>query len=176
MKRVKLGVTLAMALATTSAMAQQSDPSLDAIMDFAAKSCVFETIDDVAGPFKAAKKAAIATGLPVVVEDEKTGIYGDLSEMFIIVTAGLDNLSCVVKFPASVMGHDGFEQLETMVSATFNSRFPGHMTDPNEDPSPHVDGRDWVIDTAAKDHIAVTLSFGTEDGVQLSSAAQKTYE
>ena len=173
---IRASTLMALVGLATPAMAQQTDPSLDAIMDFAANYCVFEQTDDIAGPFKTAKKAAIATGLPVVVEDEKSGIYGDMSATFVIVTAGLDNLSCVVKFPANVMGHDGFEKLETMISATFDSRFPGHLTGADDDPSPHVDGRDWVIDTAAKDHIAVTLNFGTEEGVQLSSVAQKTYE
>ncbi|HGG05024.1 MAG TPA: hypothetical protein ENK28_06155 [Aliiroseovarius sp.] len=169
-------LTTALLALPVSASGQDLTDPVQASMAFAAHNCVFTETGDIADHFAAIQAAARETGLPVVVEDAKTGIYGDMLALHIIVTAGLDNLSCLVKIPASLIDHDGFEVFETLVDTTFNERHPGHKGGPKDDPSPHIDGRDWVIDTAAPDHIAATLSFGTEEGVQLAAAAQKLYQ
>ena len=157
-------------------MAQDFTDSPAMIVDFVTQSCIFSETGDIEAAFATLKEGARQTGLPKLVADAKTGIYGDLSGFHIIVNAGLDSLGCVIKIPASDIDHVGFEVLETVITEEFDARHPGYLTSANDDPSPHVDGRDWVIDTAAKDHIAATLNFGTEDGVILSSVAQKTYE
>lgn len=171
----------ALALSGAGAARAQQPPGAplgtpEAIASFAATACVFDETADIAGPFKAVLKAARATGLPVIVENDTTGIYGELSGLNIIVTAGVDNLACVVKVPAAMIDHDGFEVLEAAISEAFETRHPGHLTSASDDPSPHADGRDWVLDTAAGDHIAASLNFATLDGVNFASVAQKTYE
>ncbi|HHS94167.1 MAG TPA: hypothetical protein ENK63_02340 [Rhodobacterales bacterium] len=168
-------LALSAALLAVPAMAQAQEP-VEAAMQFAADACIFAETGDIATPFAAMQERARASGLPVVVEDEKTGIYGDLGALHAIVTAGVDSLTCVVKIPAAMIDHVGFEALEAAVNEQFAARHPGFLTTAKDDPSPHIDGRSWVIDTAAKDHIAATLSFATEDGVQFATAAQKTYE
>ena len=160
----------------TPVYAQEGGLSPAEIVDFVTGPCLLSETGDIATPFAALKEGARQTGLPKVVADAKTGIYGDLSGLNIIVTAGVDSLTCVVSIPASMIDHDGFDVLETVITEAFTARLPGFKSSANDDPSPHVDGRDWVIDTAAKDHVAASLGFATEDGVQFSSVAQKTYE
>ncbi len=146
------------------------------IVDFVTGPCLLSETGDIATTFAALKQAVRQTGLPRLVADSTTGIYGDPSGFHIIVTAGSDSLTCVISIPASVIDHVGFEVLETVVTEEFDARLPGYKTSASDDPSPDVDGREWVIDTAAGDHIAAALSFATEDGVQFSSVAQKKYE
>ena len=172
---IRPGLLTAAALLASPAFAQTPEP-VAAAMQFAASACVFEATGDIATPFAAVQEMARATGLPVIVEDDKTGIYGDFGGLNIIVTAGLDSLSCVVQIPASQIDHDGFESFETLITEAFTTRHPTHAGGAMDDPSPHIDGRDWVIDTAAKDHIAASLGFATQDGVQFAASAEKTYE
>jgi len=171
----RIAPLLAVVLLPLPAVSQDIEADAETIATFVASACVFTGTGDIATPLAKVQEAARATGLPVVVETETLGIYGDLAGLKLVTSTSAESIACAVEIPADQINHDGFELIEARVTAAFDLLHPGFASSEATNPSAEYDNRDWVINTADKDHIAAGLLF-TEDGVKFSASATKIHE
>lgn len=160
------------------ATAQQTKAtSPEAFSAFVVDLCMFNQTEDIPAELAVAQQKATASGLPTVVENADMGMYGQSDAIFIMVSKTIDTLACVVELPAAQGGdHAFFEVVEAYFDAAYDSRYPDHLESIDDNPSPHIDGHDWIIRTDANDSAVVTISFGTEDGISISGVLAKKYD
>lgn len=175
MKLTAMLSALLLCSATHTATAQQAAPA--GFAKFAVDLCMYDKTTDLAGDLAASKQKVAATGLSTMVETDDMGMYGVSGEQFIMVSKSIDSLICIIELSAAKGGdHAFFEELEALFDAAYDTRYPGHKESINDDPSPHVDGHDWIIRTAANDDAIITISFGTEEGISISGVLAKKYD
>lgn len=159
-----------------SASAQEAGPGLDEIVALATGPCLFTESGDVTTPFSAARDAAAALGLMTLSDTDKAAMFGMPGQTTAVITAGVDLVTCRITLPPPAGDHDGFETVEAALDAEITARYPKHLESIDDDPSPHIDGHDWVVRTDANDHLAVVLDYSTERGTEINIAIQKKYD
>lgn len=171
-------LTGAFLLACTSAFAADDEglSTIESIAAFATGPCMIHQSGDIDATLKVAKKLTLATGLPLLMEQDRSMVFGDFAGLNVTISGSIDSASCAMRIPGAMINHAGFEAIEAAIQAVINARYPDHLEALNDDPSPHVDGHDWVIRTEANDSLAITIQFGTETGVLFVSAANQQYD
>ena len=168
-----LGAALA---AAGPALAQEGGPGLDAFIALATGPCLFADIGDVATPFKAARDAAAGLGLMVLSDTDQAAMFGIPLQQQVVVTRGVDHVACVITFAPPLGDHDAYKAVEAALDDEITARDPDHLESLEDDPSPHVDGHDWLAHTPANDALAVALDYSTERGVEIAVSIQKKYD
>lgn len=169
-------ITSALVVLSAPVIAQDAAISIENIAIFTAGPCLIPQSGDVLETLKVASKGTMATGLPLLMEQDKSAVFGDWAGLNVTLSAGIDNVSCSVRMPGTLIDHAGFELIEAHLSAAIEAQYSDFIESISDDPSPHVDSHDWVIRTEANDAIAVTLQFGTESGIIFVSNAQQKYD
>ena len=172
-----MSLTLCSVAFCSFANVSMAQDSLDtaALAETVAQACMFETIDFDAE--YAALTSAFADGpLPSMMEQEKTQVFGDMSATHIIVSRKIDELACFMRMPAPLGSKDVFTEFETALDSAIDAAFPKHLEEKDTNPSPHIEGHDWVASFPGKMHYAVALDWGTETGLQLAVGFRQLYE
>ncbi|MEE9426879.1 MAG: hypothetical protein V3V25_01905 [Paracoccaceae bacterium] len=170
---------LALVLSFSSAIsihAQDLFESAQSAANFTVGLCLFPSTDDLEGQLAAAKEKALATGLSIMFEDGERGMFGNPSDVFVVVSKTIDSLHCVVQIAPPKGTHDYFETIESAIAVEYQVRFSGFNESIDDDPSPHIDGHGWIFRTPANDSIIVSIDFGTEDGITIGGVAKKEYD
>lgn len=171
-----LPIALGAIFMPTIAAAENGLETIESIAAYAAGPCFIHQSGDVNATLKTAKDATVLTGLKVAMEQGTSIVYGDFAGLNITLSSGIDDVSCAFRIPANMIDHAGFELMEETLDAAIKARYPDFIDSTNDDPSPHIDGHDWVTRTEANDALAITIQYTTERGVLFVSAAQKKYD
>ncbi len=180
---MKAGISafvLGAALIAGPAWSQQADtgngPDLDAFIALATGPCLFAETGDVATPFKAARDAAAGMGLMALSDTDQAAMFGIPLQQQVVVTRGVDHVACMITFAPPLGDHDAYKEVEAALDAEITARDPNHLESIEDDPSPHVDGHDWLLHNAANDALAVALDYSTERGVEIATSIKKQYD
>ena len=172
---MKKGALLGLVIAVLPAPSLADDSDLAALASVVTEACLFDSLDFNA-EYQALTTAMEGTGLPVVMAQEKTSVFGDMTAMNIVVARKIDELSCFMRIPAPMGTKEVFSDFQAKMDAVVDTAFPKHLEEADSDPSPHVDGHDWVASFPGKMHYAVSLDWGTETGLQLAVGFRQLYE
>ncbi len=162
-------------LGAAAPLAAQDGVDTSALADMMASACIFDTLDFDA-EYAAVKAAMAGTGLPLVMEQEKNVMYGDPAGVNLVATRTIDSLTCTLRLPAPVGTHEVFAEFEAKFDAAIGQTFAKHISQPDDDPSPHIDGHDWVASFPGQMHYAATLDWGTEEGLLVGIGFRQLYE
>lgn len=140
-----------------------------------ANACVSQSLDFEA-LLERATTIAEQIGLPQVTKSDTVAVFGDLSSAHVMFTREIDALACALTVP-SPPGDEAYfatvrERMQAMISATY----PTALSVANDDPSPHVDGHQWVFNNPRDRHFAVSLDWQRERGVMLGVGYRQIYE
>ncbi len=169
-------LTTTLAVTGYTATAQDIFTSPQSTANFAVGLCLFPTTLDLAGQLNAAKEKAKATGLPIMVENDDRGMYGDPSGVFVVVTKTIDSLTCLIQIAPPIGNHEAFEAIESTFAIEYQVRFAGYKESIDDDPSPHIDGHDWIVRTPTNDSIITVIDYATEDGISITGVTKKEYD
>ena len=143
---------------------------------FSINLCMFPSTENIPELLTEAKSKAADSGLPVVVENDDSGMYGSPADAFVMVSKTIDSLTCLVKMPPPRGSFQTYKIIEAGFDAQFRNLYPSYKEDIDDDPSPHVDGHDWIVRTLANDTIIITIDWGTEDGITIAGVTKKEYD
>lgn len=170
-----LATAMGFGISTTAALAQ--DGFANPFLTGAAMSqaCMFNTLD-----FDAEYAEAIAVfegaKLPVTVAQEGSVVYGTPGGASLVLNRKVDEIACALMLPAAIGTHEYYKVLEGQVGPTFKATHPNHIDQVSDDPSPHVDGHDWVASYPGQMHQAVSLRWNTDSGIVLAIGFRQLYE
>ncbi|MDF1856900.1 hypothetical protein [Pseudooceanicola sp.] len=153
---------------------EAADPA--ALAEMMVGGCIFDDLDFDA-EYAAMTEAMAGSGLPEVMVQDKTVMYGDpAAQLTLVGTRTIDSLSCTLQLPAGIGTHEVFTDFETRFETALQQHFGSLISQPDDDPSPHVDGHDWVASFPGRMHYAVTMNWGTEEGLLVAIGFRQLYE
>ena len=169
-------LTFVLCLGLLPAHAEKALGTPESVATFVVDLCVFPSSEGTGGQLHQAQERAAGTGLEAMVESTEMGMYGSQETIFVIVQKSIESLSCVVKIAPPFGNHETFEVIEAAFDAEFRGNFPGYNESIDDDPSPHVDGHDWIIRTEANDSVIIVIGFDTVDGITVAGITKKEYD
>ena len=170
-----LAAAMGLGLSTGASLAQDGfgNPFLTGAA--MSQGCIFNTLDFDAEFAKAI--AAFSTAeLPVALSQERTVVYGTPGGASLVLNRKVDEIACALMLPPQIGTHDYYKVLEAQIGPAFKAAHPKHIDQLNDDPSPHVDGHDWVASYPGQMHQAVTLRWETDSGITLAIGFRQLYE
>ena len=170
-----LATALGLGLSTGASLAQDGfgNPFLTGAA--MSQACMFNTLDFDAEYAEAVAAFEVAK-LPVAVQQDSNVIYGNPGGASLVLNRKVDEIACALILPAEVGTHDYYKVLEAQIGPTFKSTHPNHIDQELDDPSPHVDGHDWVASYPGQMHQAVSLRWNTDSGIVLAIGFRQLYE
>ena len=103
-------------------------------------------------------------------------MYGSPASTFVMVSKTIDSLTCLVKIAPPFGSFQPYKIIEAGFDAQFRGRYPEYKDSIDDDPSPHVEGHDWIVRTLANDSIIISIDWGTEDGITIAGVTKKEYD
>ena len=166
----------ALALAPAGALAQDVFASPETTAIFAIDLCIYPSTENIPAHLSEAQAKVAATGLAALSETEDAGMYGTPADVFVVVTKTIDSLTCLVQIPPPRGDIAAYKIIEAGFDAQFQGRFPGYKESIDDDPSPHIEGHDWIVRTPENDSVIITIDWGTEDGISIAGVRKKEYD
>ncbi len=166
----------ALALVPAGTRAQDMFASPETTAIFAVNLCMFPSTQDIPAQLSGARSRVAATGLPVLSQTDEAGMYGNPAGVFVVVTRTIDSLTCLVQIKPPRGDFTAYKIVEAGFDAQFRGGFPGYKDSIDDDPSPHVEGHDWIVRTPENDSVIITIDWGTEDGITIAGVRKKEYD
>jgi hypothetical protein len=94
----------------------------------------------------------------------------------VVFTREIDSLACALTVPAPPADEAYFATVRDRMQAMISATYPTALSVSNDDPSPHVDGHQWVFSNPRDRHFAVSLDWQRERGITLAVGYRQIYE